>query len=1021
MKLKLLFILLLIGGYVQSETPVVQWSKLITYSKFNSYPYALASDDNGNVFVAGLFTDSITIGTIKLGALPSKNAMYVARYDSLGNVLWAKKDGSSEIENSYCTVDKDGNFIICGTFFGNQATFGAITLINTNKTSNKKYFVVKYSPTGDVIWARTTPDTYDYCQVTAVAADKFGNIYATGYFQDPTITFGSFTITKSTVYQQDLFILKYDSSGNVLWAKGIFGDGGEMPNGLSTDPSGNVYITGYFNGTSISFDSQILNNASKEQSDVFIAKYSPNGNVLWAQNAGGIGSDIGNSISVDKDGNAYVGGDFTSATFQIGTKVITNPYKMDKCFLAKYDTSGNILWARSSINTNTGGDKICSVVADGFGNVYGLGNFTSQSLNFGSNTIWNSSYNFFKQAFYNPFNNPFNLPTDGFMSKYDANGNVIWLHKIGGFVVDAGHISCVDGAGNMYFTGVFSSDNIIYTSYIDPNEAESISKFFKVKGRGSIVAKVFSDSTYHPYDVYFCDESPITLTCPPDNNYPTWFDKNNKILGNDQTLNIANPIDSAIFYCKFKDARDSIFITSYRLIRTGPIADFSIRVTDCKSNNIQFNNLSTAKQGILSFVWDFGDGTTSTATNPQHKYTTNGIHRVSLVASTGSSGCSITVSKDIPDIGKPNVKITGDSILCNDGPVTLKVQGADTYIWSNGSTADSIKVASEQRVWVLGYSASGCVSDTTFQSVHDLSPRPGISGSFKFCPGTSTVLHARGAYRYEWSDGTSADTMVVSKDTTIWMIGYSVAGCHSDTLKLHIKQLPDNNLTIDGNLTFCMGDSTTLTASGAKYYSWNTGETTEKITVNKPGLYTVTGRNQTNCTNTLSVNVRENPLPLVDFSLSDYKVDSRNNSVTVTAKGDSDLNYLWDMGDGTTETAPTFKHYYNIDNTKNEYIITLTGINHQGCSNTKTIKLNVEIFIPNIFSPNRDGINDIFMPGVNLEVFNRNGMTLYKGLSGWDGNYNGKEMPDDTYYYVVSYKDNKGQVQIKKGYIILKR
>lgn len=1021
MKLKLLFLLLLIYGLAQAETPVVQWANLITYSKYYSYPYAIAADDNGNVFVAGLFTDSVTIGSIKLGALPSKNAMYVAKYDPSGKVLWAKKDGSSDIENSYCTVDKDGNYILCGTFFGNQATFGAITLTNTNKTSNKKYFVVKYSPAGDVIWAKTTPDTNNYCQVMAVAADKFGNIYATGYFQDPTITFGSFTITKSTVYQQDLFILKYDSSGNVLWAKGIYGNGGEMPNGLSTDPTGNVYLTGYFNGTSISFDSQILNNASKDQTDVFIAKYSPTGNALWAQKAGGIGSDSGNSISVDKDGNAYVGGDFTSATFQIGTKVITNPYKMDKCFLAKYDTSGNILWARSSTNTNTGGDKLCSVVADGFGNIYGLGNFTSQTLSFGGNTIKNTSYNIFNQPFYNPFNNPFNLPTDGFMSKYDANGNVIWLHKIGGLVVDAGHINCVDRAGNMYFTGVFSSDYVIYTNYIDPIEAESNAKFFKVKGRGNIVAKVFSDSTFLPYAVYFCDASPVTLTCPPNTYYPTWLDKNNKILGNAQTLNIAYPIDSTIYYCKFKDARDSIFVASYRLIRTGPIADFSIGVTDCKSNIIQFTNLSTAKQGILSFIWDFGDGTTSIATNPQHKYTTNGIHRVSLAASTGSSGCSVSVSKVTPDIGKPNVKITGDSILCHDVPVTLKVQGADTYKWSTGSTADSIIVSTGQKIWVLGYSASGCVSDTTFQLVQDLSPRPGISGSFKFCPGTSTVLHARGAYRYEWSDGTIADTMVVSKDTTIWMIAFSVAGCYTDTIKLHIKQLPGNNLNVEGNLNFCEGESTTLTASGAKYYSWNTGETTEKITVDKPGIYTVTGRNETYCANTLSVNVQENPLPLVDFSLSDYIIDSRNNSVTVTAKGDDDVNYFWDMGDGTTETGPTIQHYYNINNSQNEYSITLTGINPQGCSNTKTIKLNVEIFIPNIFSPNGDDINDIFMPDVDLEVFNRNGMTLYKGLSGWDGNYNGKEMPDDTYYYVVSYKDNKGQVQIRKGYIILKR
>jgi gliding motility-associated-like protein len=1014
MKFKLLFLFLIICWFAQAETPVVQWARLITYTFYHSYPYAIAADDNGNVFVAGLFVDSINIGSIQLVAPPSKNGMYLAKYDRSGNVLWAKKDGTAPIETSYCTVDKDGNLILCGSFVGQQATFGSITLTNIYNTDSKKYFVVKYSPAGDVIWARTTPNTNNYCEVTAVAADKSGNIYAAGFFRDPTITLGSYTITKSSVYNMDLFLLKYDSFGNVLWAKGIDGNGSELIKGLSTDPTGNVYITGYFNGTSISFDSQILNNASKDQTDVFIAKYSPNGNVLWAQRAGGIGSDSGNSISVDKDGNAYVGGDFTSATFQIGTKVISNPYKMDKCFLAKYDASGNVIWARSSTNTNTGGDKICSVVADGFGNVYGIGKFTSQTQSFGGNTLWNSSYNVYNQPSYNPFDYPFDPPTDGFMSKYDSNGNVIWLHNTAEYVVDAGHVNCVDKDGNMFFTGDFS------TNYPDPIEAESAAKFFKVKGSGNIVAKVFSDSTFLPYDVYFCDASPVKLTCPPNTYYPTWLDKNNNLLGNAPTLDVAIPIDSAIYFCKFKDIRDSSFVVPYRLIRTGPVADFSIGVTDCKSSNIQFTNLSTAKQGILSFLWDFGDGTTSTITSPQHKYTTNGIHQVSLTASTGSLGCSVTVNMATPDIGKPIIKITGDSILCHGVPVLLKATGAATYQWSNKSTADSIHIAIPQKVWVLGYSASGCVSDTAYLKVTDRTPLVTITGNTTYCPGLSTTLKVRGASSYKWSTGSTSDSINVSSQGSVWVVGYT-ATCVSDTVRYSIAEEPDFSVSLEGNLYICSGESTTLTVSGADSNRWSTGEKTSTVTINKAGSYSVTGVNKRGCEKTISFQVNEIALPNADFNVSPTLVDSRHNTISCSAVTQPNIDYKWDMGDGTTEIGSDIQHSYTVSNSRTDYKITLAVTNKWGCSNSQSKEIVVTLFIPNIFSPNGDGQNDIFMPDVALEILDRNGMSLYKGTTGWDGNYNGKKMPDDTYFYVVSYKDKNGQTQIQKGYVMLKR
>jgi gliding motility-associated-like protein len=92
-----------------------------------------------------------------------------------------------------------------------------------------------------------------------------------------------------------------------------------------------------------------------------------------------------------------------------------------------------------------------------------------------------------------------------------------------------------------------------------------------------------------------------------------------------------------------------------------------------------------------------------------------------------------------------------------------------------------------------------------------------------------------------------------------------------------------------------------------------------------------------------------------------------------------------------------------------------------GCS-TETVK-SVEIipFFPNVFTPNGDGINDLLMEGIKILIYDRNGMLLYSGNTGWDGKYNGKDMDSDTYFYTASYIDKNNQQQTKKGSVTLLR
>ena len=139
--------------------------------------------------------------------------------------------------------------------------------------------------------------------------DLNGNLYITGYFDSPLLIFGSTTLTNASQGQGDIFVVKYNASGNVLWAKSAGGWYIDVGNGIAVDANGSSYITGMFNSPSITFGNTVLTDSSgyfcgggQGCSDIFLVKYDSTGNVLWAQRAGGIDHDGGTGINLDANG-----------------------------------------------------------------------------------------------------------------------------------------------------------------------------------------------------------------------------------------------------------------------------------------------------------------------------------------------------------------------------------------------------------------------------------------------------------------------------------------------------------------------------------------------------------------------------------------------------------------------------------------------------------------------------------------------------------------------------------------------
>lgn len=333
---------------------------------------SIAVDPSGNAIVTGYFSGEIQFGSIVLNSGAGSNDLFVAKLDTTGACMWAKRFGSSG--DHYATsvaVDASSNVLLTGYFSG-AIDFGGGALASAGGTDA---FVAKFDPSGGYFWAKRFGDGSGQ-QGHGVAVDGAGNVVATGYFNG-AVDFGGGVLTSAG--GADIYVVKLDSSGGYLWAKG-FGDAADQYGAsVAVDSAGSILLTGGFAG-GVDFGGGTLKSAGA--ADIFLAKLDPSGSHVWAKGFGDPSDQYGLSIAVDAVGNAVVTGYFNGAA-DFGGGLLMSAGVTD-VFAAKLDTSGGFLWAKRFGDPNN--QYGASVAMDSAGAAVVTGDFFG-TIDFGGNAL----------------------------------------------------------------------------------------------------------------------------------------------------------------------------------------------------------------------------------------------------------------------------------------------------------------------------------------------------------------------------------------------------------------------------------------------------------------------------------------------------------------------------------------------------------------------------------------------------------------------------------------------------------
>jgi hypothetical protein len=839
------------------------------------------------------------------------------------NLQWAFSLSGTGANAKSITIDPSGDFVVYGSFSGTVDFDPGVGVSNLSAITSYAFFIAKYSPSGSLIWAIPLQITHPSGKAYStgfVKCDNTGGIYITGSLYlscdfDP----GPAVYTLTSTSWSDPFAAKYDNNGNFVWAA-----------------LGHQSAVGY-SSQAYDLDIDNTNNYVRFVATTFSSPSANSYNFVGSANcsmqAGPGFGDGGACITLNKTNGScvhYWNWPYENDVSSVAVNTVNSNYMIGFKYIQSSTNIGSI-YERSSANVpvrndaynggSTGGFSINKIKYDASGNYYIAGTFKGT---YDMNPL--PATNFISSATSNQ---------DVFIAKYNSSGGFLWANTIGSTgTEDCFHFD-LDINGNVIITGAF-----VNTIDFDP---------------GAGVANLSSSGT---------NRTTFVASYSPSGSYNWAFSLGSVSATNSIGLDVAVSASNEIYLIgqyngtidfdpnagtSIITAGSNFYVAKYSNCSGAPSQPSVINGTNTLCSSALTTFSTPIVSGATSYIWSLPGGWTGTSsTNTISVTTGTASGNINVVASNGCGSSSAqTLSVTINTAPSTPGTINGNISICSGSSNTYSVtavSGATVYTWikpvgwTGSSTSNIINTtagSSSGNLTVTASNACGTSAAQVLSVTVNANPTANAGSAQTItCINNSVILNGSGVTTYSWSgpgivSGGNTSSPLVNIAGSYSLAG-STSGCNSNTATVIVSTdttVPTVSITATTN-SICIGNSTTLTASGASTYNWNTSSTATSIVVSPTTTtnYIVTGTNSVNgCTNTINKSVGVNPLPVVTANTSASIICGPpfQGTATITANGAS--TYIWNTTAITTAIAvsPSVTTVY-----------TVTGTDANGCVNS---------------------------------------------------------------------------------------
>lgn len=454
--------------------------------------------------------------------------------------------------------------------------------------------------------------------------------------------------------------------------------------------------------------------------------------------------------------------------------------------------------------------------------------------------------------------------------------------------------------------------------------------------------------------------------------------------------------------------------------------NFKIR-GECNGGRLYFDYLR--EREVLSVKWDFGDlasgpNNTSTLDSTYHDFSSYGIYTVKFIRYKPCG--NDTIIRKV-QAGQLQALFGNDTLICGGSGYLLSPELAEgpgyTYLWQNGSTEPTQMVNSSGLYWVeISNNLNGCFKRDSIAVTIGPYPQFNLGNDFTKCAGQSQTLSVSVPFAtYLWSSGSNNSSQAINQTGTYWL-DVTLDGCTKrDSVQAIFYPYPVVNLGKD--TTICEDQTHTLDASNPGLnYLWQNNSTSQTYLVSAPGNYWVNVTDH-GCSTADTIIINYDLKPVFTLGNDTAICSGMTIELKPTVQTGSALNYLWSTGSTAQQIAIVQGGLYSLQVTndcgiKTDDILVKKGI--------------CKIYVPSGFTPNNDGLNDIFkanfgesVTDFKFRVHNRWGQLVFQTndiKKGWDGRINGLVQPNGTYVWMIKYKTiTEPKEQMMKGTVMLIR